>query len=204
MIPSSDTGSLVLSKASSSIQRLRGHVPVPPGCAEGGCTIPGLSSCIIAGGSVRVDPWSLFFTLQWSPPSGSPADFPLVFTYKSDAGSSTELGIGWSGTYHRFAEPQNTINPPPLNVFTPPYAYSYSNNGTSYSTVAPAQNSLTGSSTTGWTETQPDGTSFVYDTTGVLRSIRNRAGVRWTLTWDSGFNLVQHIDGPLGRRTSFT
>ena len=41
---------------------------------------------------------------------------------------------------------------------------------------------------------------YNYDTTGVLRTIRNNAGVRWTLTWDSGVNFVQHIDGPLGRR----
>ena len=58
-------------------------------------------------------------------------------------------------------------------------------------------------STAGWTETQPDGAAFTYDSSGVLRTIRNQAGVRWTLTWDSGFNTVQHIDGPLGRRTSF-
>ena len=35
-------------------------------------------------------------------------------------------------------------------------------------------------------------------------TIRNRAGVRWTMTWDAGFNLVQAIQGPLGRRTSFS
>ena len=44
---------------------------------------------------------------------------------------------------------------------------------------------------------------YNYDTTGVLRTIRNNAGVRWTLTWDSGVNFVQHIDGPLGRHTTF-
>ena len=60
-----------------------------------------------------------------------------------------------------------------------------------------------GNATTGWTETQPDGTSFNYDSTGVLRTISNRAGVRWTLTWDAAFDLVQAIQGPFGRRTSF-
>ena len=64
-------------------------------------------------------------------------------------------------------------------------------------------NTLQGSVSSGWTETQPDGTTFNYDTTGVLRTIRNNAGVRWTLTWDSGVDFVQHIDGPFGRRTTF-
>ena len=93
--------------------------------------------------------------------------------------------------------------PHPVNVNTPSFLYSYTNNGTSYSAAAPGQNTLTGNATTGWTETQPDGTSFNYDNTGVLRTIRNRAGVRWTLTWDAGFDLVQAIQGPFGRRTSF-
>ena len=141
--------------------------------------------------------------LRWAPPSSSPADLPLVFTYKSDATSSTEYGSSWSAPYHRFAEPVTGISPAPLNVNTPSFLYSYSNNGTSYSAAAPGQNTLTGNATSGWTETQPDGTNFNYDNTGVLRTIRNRAGVRWTLTWDSGFNLVQAIQGPFGRRTSF-
>ena len=38
---------------------------------------------------------------------------------------------------------------------------------------------------------------------GGAASIGNRAGVRWTLTWDAAFDLVQAIQGPLGRRTSF-
>ena len=50
---------------------------------------------------------------------------------------------------------------------------------------------------------KPNGTAFTYDTAGVLRTIRNRAGVRWTLVWDGGFNLVQAIQAPFGRRTSF-
>ena len=61
-----------------------------------------------------------------------------------------------------------------------------------------------GSATAGWTETQPDGTTFNYDSTGVLHTIRNNAGVRWTLTWNSGSTLVSTSTGPFGRRTSFT
>ena len=148
-------------------------------------------------------PRSFFLILSWAPPSGSPADLPLVFTYKSDSSNSTEFGSNWSSPYHRFAEPNTRITPTPVSVNTPSYSYSYANSGTSYSPSAPGQNTLVGNATTGWTETQPDGTSFKYDSTGVLRSIGNRAGVRWTLTWDAAFDLVQAIQGPLGRRTSF-
>jgi hypothetical protein len=113
---------------------------------------------------VRIDAVSTFFTFQWAPPSGSPADLPLVYTHKSDSGNETELGTNWSGPYHRFAEQQSTNNPPPVNVNTPPYMYSYATNGSAYTAVAPSQNTLVGNSTTGWTETQPNGTAFVYET----------------------------------------
>ena len=96
-------------------------------------------------------------------------------------------------------------NPPSVNVFSPAMQFSYSGvSGSTYSTKAPGQNTLVGNATSGWVETQPDGTAFRYLSTGVLSSIANKAGLRWTLTWDSGFNLVQAIKGPLGRTTSFT
>ncbi len=75
MSPSADTGSLVLAKAGSATNRLKGHVPLPPGCAAGGCTIPGLWGCIIAGGSVRVDAMSRSLTLKWAPPLGQSSRF---------------------------------------------------------------------------------------------------------------------------------
>ena len=37
---------------------------------------------------------------------------------------------------------------------------------------------------------------------GYLSSIRNTAGVRWTVTYSSG--VVSQIVGPFGRRTTFT
>ena len=196
------TSSLILAKAQTAALRLQGKLPLPPGC-DRGCQVPGLRSCMIDGASVSMYPILNFFTLKSAPPSGSPADFPVVYTYSSNSNTSTELGSGWGASYQRFAEPQVLINPNPLNVNTPNYTYSYSNNGTSYSAVAPNQNTLVGSSATGWTETQPNGTSFGYDTSGVLRTISNRAGVRWTMVWDSAFNFLQAISGPFSRRTSF-
>ena len=195
------TGQLVLSRASAALQRLPVQLPLPPGCAQGACIPPVGGSCVVQG--VTVDPQNLFLILNWAPPSGSPADLPRVFTYKSDSANSTELGTRWSSPYHRFAEPNTRITPHPLTVNTPNYLYSYFNSGTSYSATAPGQNTLVSNSTTGWTETRPDGTSFKYDNTGILRSIGHRAGARWTLTWDGAFDFVQAIQGPFGRRTTF-
>ena len=196
------TGSLVLARAASTIRKLQGRMPLPPGWAHGGYTLAGGTGCMISG--ARVDPRWLFLMLQWAPPATSGADLPLFFTYKSDASNPTELGYNWSAPYHRWTGVNSQTIPPSAIIFTPGVIYNYTGlTSSTYSTMAPGQNTLVGNSTTGWVETQPDGTTYNYAASGVLTSVANKAGNRWTLSWDSGFNLVHSIIGPLGRRTSF-
>ena len=107
------TGQLVLSRASGPLQRLPVQLPLPPGCAQGACVPPVGGSCVVQG--VTVDPLDLFLILNWAPPSGSPADLPLVFTYKSDSANSTELGTRWSGPYHRFAAAEHQDHSAPAH-----------------------------------------------------------------------------------------
>jgi hypothetical protein len=194
------TGAIVLAKADSAVRQLQGRLPLPPGCAEGGCIFVPPNGCLIRG--VTIDPTQGFLLFQWAPPSGSPADLPLVYTYQSAATPSTEyqtteMGTLWFGPYHRWLLNVTGVNPPPATVYSPAQVANYTGlGGSAYSTIKPGQNTLVGSSTTGWTETQPDGTAYRYATNGVLSSIANTAGVRWTLTWDSGFNKVLVIQGP--------
>ncbi len=188
------TGSLVLNKAMSALNLTRSGANTVPGYSNGGF--------ITQNGLGRIDAsiFSLRFNLAL--PTGAPADFPMALIYNSASGGSTEYGNNWSAPYHRYAE-----NDSPLNLLTPTGIVHYTSiSGTNTYAGSPnnLNNTLTGSATTGWVETQPDGTTFNYATTGQLATIRNNAGVRWTLTWNSGATLVQHIDGPFGRRTSFT
>src|SRR5262249_42485761 len=68
--------------------------------------------------------------------------------------------------------------------------------------TGPAKNSLKKESgTTGWTQTQPDGAGFKYDSGGVLRTVRNPAGARMTLNYVSG--KVSSVTAPSGRRVTF-
>ena len=86
----------VLAK-SDSMNRMQHTVPpLPTGCVERNCMAPAVSSCTILGGVAKIDPVVHFLNLQWQPPSGSPADLPLVFTYYGDSGCSTELGTNWA------------------------------------------------------------------------------------------------------------
>ncbi len=61
---------------------------------------------------------------------------------------------------------------------------------------------------TGFTETAPDGTVFVYNSIqgsnpGVLLSVQNPAGATWTLSYDSS-NRVSTISDPVGRSTTLS
>jgi YD repeat-containing protein len=188
------TGGIVLNKANSALNAM----------SVGSKTVPGYGSSgfVTQNGLGQVEPTSRFLQLSWALPTGSPADFPIVLSFNSESGGSTEFGNNWGAPYNRFAE----SNGGDINLLTPEGMVSYGSPDVNNNYVGSPNNlnnTLNGSSTSGWTETQPDGTTFNYDTSGFLRTIRNNAGVRWTLTWNSGFTLVEHIDGPLGRRTSF-
>jgi YD repeat-containing protein len=188
----SGTGGLVLGKAAAASDPLQGGSTVPPGYSDGGFAVQ--------DGHGRVEPRNRHLLLSWALPTSSPADFPIVLTYYGDS-TDQQFGGGWTASFQRYAEGHGSG---PFTINTPATMYGYTEvgGGPSYVPIPPANNALSGSSASGWVETQADGTQFVYDNQGVPRTVRNNAGVRWTLSWDSGFNIVEHIDGPFGRRTT--
>ena len=190
------TGSIVLNKAQAALNVAGAGSNTVPGYSNGGF--------VTQNGFGRVEPIARSLQLNWALPTGSPADFPMVLNYHSNAGLTTEYGANWSAPYQRSAE--TIVGVDGITLANPQGIVVYSTPATGDNYVGSPNNfnnTLQGSSATGWTETQPDGTTFNYDTSGFLSTIRNNAGVRWTLTWDVGFNLVQHIDGPFDRRTTF-
>ena len=54
-----------------------------------------------------------------------------------------------------------------------------------------------------WTETQPDGVAFNYNTSGLLSSIQSKVGSRWTLSYNANGSPTIMTD-PFARRTSFS
>ena len=184
------TGSIVLSKAQAALNVAGAGSNTVPGYSNGGF--------VTQNGLGRVEPVARVTPVEWALPTGSPADFPMVLNYHSNATVGTEFGYNWSALYTRSAEYVSEENGvilanPQGDVFypTPATGDHYAGSPNNYN------NTLQGSSNTGWTETQPDGTTFNYDTTGTLRTIRNNAGVRWTVTWDADSEFVQYIDGPV-------
>ncbi|AMV40969.1 putative deoxyribonuclease RhsA (plasmid) [Planctomyces sp. SH-PL62] len=188
------TGDMVLSRIQAALGRLSGLAPLPYGAASGMLTIP--------GGAGRVDLGHLFLMVDWGFPAGSPADLPLVLRYKNASVELTEFGKSWSMPYHRAIEWYDDE----ATILTPIRVDHYERIGAgpSYAPLDGVSSTLTGAPGGEWAETQQDGTSYHYDATGALRTIRNRAGVRWTLTWDQVYTRMRSIEGPFGRRTTLT
>ena len=106
-----------------------------------------------------VDPTSRYLTLNWALPAAPPADFPIVLSYNSNAGGATSYGNNWEATYHRFVE----VVGGSVNLLTPQGMVSYSSPDANNNWVGSPNNlntTLNGTSTTGWTEAQPDGTNL--------------------------------------------
>ena len=163
------TGQLVLARANSAPHRLPVRPPLPPGCADSGCTPLVGSSCVVQ--DVAVDPQNIFMVLHWAPPSGSPADLPLPFTYVSDATNSTEFGFQLVRTLPPLCREHHIDQSQPGQRQHPALQLLLLQQRHVLCQCVPNQNTLVGNTTTGWTETQPDGTSFNFDNTGVLRTI---------------------------------
>jgi hypothetical protein len=108
------TGSIVLNKANSALNAM----------SVGSKTVPGYgnSGFVTQNGLGQVEPTSWFLQLSWALPTGSPADFPMILSYNSNAGGSTEFGNNWGAPYHRSVEPLSTVN-----VLTPQGVYIYDN-----------------------------------------------------------------------------
>ena len=68
--------------------------------------MPGYSNggFVTQNGLGRVEPIARSLQLNWALPTGSPADFPMVLNYHSNAGLTTEYGANWSVLYQRSAE----------------------------------------------------------------------------------------------------
>src|SRR5487761_2074541 len=169
------TGGLVLNKISAMVNLLSGRSTLPSGCAESGCD---------AQGGGHVDPGILSLTRHLAPPNSGASDFPILITYKSSNGVDfgTAFGTKWFTNFQRQVSATSLTAP---GVAAPPNNLQYSSNTPPFVPLPPNTNSLTGSISTGWTETQLDGTAFLYDTNGILRTMMNPAGIRWTLSWDS-------------------
>src|SRR5439155_22764428 len=139
---------------------------------------------------------------QLHPPCGGPADPRLLFTYNSElAGTTAEFGNGWNNNFKRSATEVSSTAANGKTGTGITYSYTSKDATTGYYTPpGEAKNSLKQEANGTFTETQPDGTGYRYDTTGKLQYVSNPAGGRWSLSYSG--SSIRNITDPFGRRTS--
>ena len=160
-------------------------------------------SCGMPGGPCRVNLANGNFLMYTQPPTSSDFDPVPILTYNSRSTNSSSFGSNWFFTYNRTVKPASLIgmdlstgmgsvlnydNPDANNQYTPP---------------AGAVNALKQNGDGSWTETQPDGFKFQYDSSGDLTRLENAVGNRWTVSHDAGGRVVRIAD-PVSGLTSFS
>ena len=187
-----------------------------PGIARGQAIAPlsfGTGGCNSMGGNCLVNPANGNLLLQVAPPAGDSGYLAPVLSFSStNVATVSEIGNGWTHTFKR-----QVVGgcPTVAQVYTGTgqvYAYGGPRGGNAYFTPGPgstAVNSLFAQSAcAGFTETQPDGTTFTYRGTGgglsgFLTKITNPAGAVWSMSYDSSFR-VSVVTDPFLRATTFT
>jgi hypothetical protein len=135
--------------------------------------LPAVGSCC------RVDGGAL--VVQLCPPAAGPLDAQNLLCYRSTIRLPAEAGWSWTHAYKRSV---TTVSGSAANLNTGTWhvlAYTNLNSTTKYYTPPAGAVSALKQETSGWTETQADGTAFRYNSGGTLVYVKNPAGGRWTL-----------------------
>lgn len=127
---------------------------------------------------------------------------PLLFErhYNSLGSPMSSLGINWRHTYDRSIQVKGDI----AKAFRPEGGIvPFFNANGSWLSVSANTTRLARLSSGGWQLTSPDDTVELYDESGKLISITNRAGFAITLEYYPNSNKLQHVTDRFGRRLSF-
>jgi YD repeat-containing protein len=142
------------------------------------------------------------FWLQAAQPSGgSYSPVPQLAYNAAFASAASEFGHGWSGYYNQKVAQIDSATVTITKAFGDVYRYTNKTSGGTYIPPAGVPHSLVKNSDGTWTETQPNGFQFRYDTTGKLATMRAVSGARWTLSYNS--TRIAKIVDPTNSRTSY-
>ena len=160
----------------------RGRAVPPISLSTGGCSS--------LGGGCVVNPSNGNLLLQTVPPPGDGFFVPPILSFNStNSAVSSEIGNGWSNMFSRQVQVVGGANPTVVSGSGQRFPYTGNLPGGYQTPQAGTVNSLFMLSFfTGFTETQPDGTAFIYGSAasggiGPLLSIKNPSGATWSLTY---------------------
>ena len=167
---------------------------MPLGAGPGGCaSLPCAGRVNTNNGNVLV---------QSGPPRAGTFDPRPLLSYNTLSIQAGEVGYGWT---HMFRRSIQAVGSNAANVVTGTasiYSYTSLNPTTGFYTPPSGTANTLLKSPSGWVETQPDGLSYNYNSSGALQTIKTAAGGTWSLTY-SGAGLLASITDPFGRLSSF-
>ena len=174
--------------------------------------IQGLSNIGGSGGctpSIRVNLANSNILAKIGPPAAGPYDPQISLYFNSLLAETPTLYGSWNLSLSRNI---STTDNPSSVVLTEPTGRGYTYSGVSgatgtYQTPYGAANALA-KTVAGWTETQPNGFAFLYDTDGLLINMQTATGATWTLSYlpIGSFDALSTVQDPTtdSRRSSTT
>ncbi|HEX5443907.1 MAG TPA: hypothetical protein VFW87_08775, partial [Pirellulales bacterium] len=140
---------------------------------------------------------------QWMPPLVDAVAPTPVLTFNSAFNPSAPgMPPNWLTTYHRRITNVNPTTAALLTGTGASFTYTGKNAGGVYAPPDNAPSKLVQNADGTWTETQRDGSTFNYSTSGALATLNKGGGV-WTVSYDNG-GRPHRVTDPAGRFTTLT
>jgi RHS repeat-associated protein len=143
-----------------------------------------------------------FLTVSLAVPNAGPYDPRPKLIYSSKNALQSEYGYGWSAAHARSVAAINGSTAQITDGAGSAYRYTNKDASGYYQPPGGILNSLKLNGDSTWTETQPDGFKFQYDSTGTLVRLESVAGGRWTVGYDGG-GRVASVTDPFSRRSTY-
>ena len=173
-------GPVVLRRSPPPITPPSPHIIINTGCNGTACTVTVQQANAAASPGSRLNLLNGNLTLQMGIVGGGSFDPTAVYTYNSQSTDQTPAGFGWSGQYDRLVEPQDESTAFLSKGTGAVLVYTDKDLSTGVYQAPVGGNALVQNSDGSWTETQPNGFLFNYDTTGTLATMQSTAGSVWT------------------------
>ena len=162
--------------------------------------VEGPQGCDTMGARVNAASGNLMFELRTTP--GGVYEPPVRLSYHGIDDAASDFGNGWTSLYSQSVNEvdANTVDVTKGTGTVVRYQKDASGN---YVPGMGSANKLVKNGGGDWTETQPDGFSLNYDSSGKLEKLENKAGNIWTLSYDGATTRVESIEDPFSRLTTF-
>jgi YD repeat-containing protein len=164
-------------------------------------TTPVVPAANHGAGKINIRGANLLFRL--GTPASGPYETRPRLTYNSRTALQTEFGYGWRSSHQRSVTEIDSSSASVTDGGGAVHRFWNKDGSGVYFPPPGIINSLVQNGDGSWTETQPNGFKFQYDSTGSLVRFESLAGQRWTVSYD-GAGKLAHVENPFQQRTTYS